>query len=114
MADNETLDERANRLSREAIKAITGLHKVKRMSAQRNWHCQHCLTMWPCPTISIVMDAEDAISAAEEEAEEDEDHTLYTCAYIIHPGSMYVDPEPPTYCDNVVDHEGDFCSEHQR
>ena len=53
MTDDETLDERANRLARESIKAIASLHKVKRMAAARNWHCQHCLTMWPCPTISL-------------------------------------------------------------
>jgi len=106
---DEELEDRANRLSREAIKAIAGLHKVKRMAAARNWHCQHCLTLWPCPTISILQDAEEAINEAEEAA----DDTVYTCAYIIHPGSMYVDPEPPEYCSNIVDREGDFCEEHQ-
>ena len=109
MADDETLEEHANRLAREAIKQIAGLHKVKRMAAARNWHCQHCLTLWPCPTISILSDAEEAIKEAEEAA----DDTVYTCAYMIHPGSMYVDPEPPTYCDNVVERDGDFCEEHE-
>lgn len=108
MADEETLDERANRLARQAIKEIAGLHKVKRnVTIQRNWVCQHCLTIWPCPTVSILQDAEEAISEAEEE------RSVYHCAFIIHPGSMYVDPEPPTYCDNVVEHDGDFCAEHE-
>ena len=106
-ADDETLDERANRLAREAIKQIAALHKVKRMAAERNWHCRHCLTMWPCPTVSLLQDAEEAISEAEEEANPEVEH----CAYVIHPGSMYVDPEPPTYCENVAVHGG-YCAEH--
>lgn len=110
MSDDETLDERANRLAREAIKAVSGLHTVKRMAAARNWHCSHCLTLWPCPTVSLLQDAEEAIGEAEEES----DDSVYTCAFVIHPGSMYVDPEPPTYCDNVVEHEGDLCPEHER
>ena len=110
MSDDETLDDVANRLAREAIKDIADLHTVKRMAAKMNWHCRHCLTMWPCPTVSLLQDAEEAINLAEEEADE----SIYTCAYMIHPGSMYVDPEPPTYCDNVVDHDGDFCEEHQQ
>jgi hypothetical protein len=108
MAEDETLDERANRLARESIKAIAGLHKVKRMAAARNWHCQHCLTMWPCPTVSLMQDAEEAINEAEEEA----DDTVHHCAFMTHPGSMYVDPEPPEYCTNVVEHDGDLCPEH--
>ena len=106
---DETLDERANRLAREAIKQIAGLHKVKRMAAERNWHCVHCLTMWPCPTVSMLQDAEEAISEAEAAA----DPTVYHCAYVIHPGRMYIDPEPPTYCENVVEGDGNFCAEHE-
>ena len=109
MSDDETLDDAANRLSREAIKQIASLHKVKRMAAVRNWHCQHCLTLWPCPTVSLLQDAEEAISVAEEET----DQSVHHCAFMIHPGSMYVDPEPPEYCSNVVDHDGDFCAEHE-
>jgi hypothetical protein len=62
----ETLDERANRLAREAIKQIADLHTVKQMAAKMNWHCRHCLTMWPCPTISLLSEAEEAINEAEE------------------------------------------------
>lgn len=108
MNDDETLDERANRLARQAIKEIASMHKVKRMAAKMNWHCQHCLTLWPCPTVSILQDAEEAINEAEAEA----DQSDYHCAYMIHPGSMYVDPEPPTYCENIVERDGDFCAEH--
>ena len=104
----ETVNYRANRLAREAIKQVSALHTVKRMAAARNWHCSHCLTLWPCPTVVLIQDAEEAISEAEEEA------TEHHCAFIVHPGSMYIDPEPPTYCDNVVDNEGDYCAEHEQ
>jgi hypothetical protein len=30
-----------------------------------------------------------------------------------HPGSRYVDPEPPSYCEIEVEEEGDFCEEHE-
>lgn len=104
MTDDETLDERANRLARESIKAIASLHKVKRMAAARNWHCQHCLTMWPCPTISLMQDAEEAISEAEEE------QSVYRCGFRTHVASLN---GPEEFCENEVEHEGDLCPAHE-
>lgn len=28
-------------------------------------------------------------------------------------GSYYIDPEPPSWCDNEVESEGDYCPVHE-
>lgn len=38
---------------------------------------------------------------------------VFTCGALTHPGSMYVDPTPPEYCETPVEHEGDVCSKHE-
>lgn len=35
------------------------------------------------------------------------------CAAQTRPARMYVDPEPAEYCENEVEHEGDFCAQHE-
>jgi hypothetical protein len=61
----------ADRLAREAIKAVAGLHTMNKMAARRNWHCRHCLTMWPCPTFHFIEEAWTAIRAEEGEVTTD-------------------------------------------
>ena len=34
------------------------------------------------------------------------------CPAQAHPGSFYIDPTPPEYCENEVESEGDLCPEH--
>lgn len=35
-----------------------------------------------------------------------------TCAKEVYPGSRYVDPTPPEYCDNLVVPGHEYCAEH--
>jgi hypothetical protein len=67
---SDTLDERANTLAREAIKAVAELHAVRKMASPRNWHCSEDLQPWPCATVTIISEAEEAISEAEERGEQ--------------------------------------------
>lgn len=34
------------------------------------------------------------------------------CTHVVHPGSRYVDPEPPETCDRDVVDGTDYCPEH--
>jgi|GEM_PF-6901582 len=34
------------------------------------------------------------------------------CAYLVHPGSYHVDPEPPEYCDEDAIDGSDYCLAH--
>lgn len=107
MSDTEeTLDGRANRLAREAVKAVARLHKVAKMAAKRNWHCSHCLGAWPCLTVSAIADAEEAINEAEEEANRE----VYHCGFRTYAASIN---GPAEYCENEVEHEGDLCPVHE-
>lgn len=66
----ETLDQKADRLARAAVKALSDQHVV----SHPRWHqdpcrtCYHCGLLWPCPTVRILSAAEEAISEAETEA----------------------------------------------
>lgn len=34
------------------------------------------------------------------------------CVHLIHPGSRYVDPEPPEYCDEPTVDGTEYCEKH--
>ncbi len=36
-----------------------------------------------------------------------------TCMHIMFPGSRYIDPEPPEYCDEPAIEGSEFCEIHQ-
>lgn len=48
-----------------------------------------------------------------EDAGESVEHQRYTCGAMTFPGRRYVDPEPPEYCEEEVEQEGDLCPRHE-
>lgn len=42
----------------------------------------------------------------------DADEPVYYCGRMTFAGRMQLDPEPPEWCENLVENEGDVCSVH--
>jgi hypothetical protein len=65
---SESLIDKANRLAREAVTEIAAGHNP---SGTNGAYCLTCGTRWPCPTVTLVQDAEEAISEAKDVIEQD-------------------------------------------
>lgn len=105
------LSEAANKLAREAVKAVMARHNIHR-DILGNPKCSECKTTWPCLTVAMLSEADEAISVAEEEEERIANGPYY-CGVMTRSARMYENPEPAEYCENEVDHEGELCTKHE-
>lgn len=111
--EEEHIVAKANRLAREAVKAAAALHNPQSRPypvPTPAIACRTCLETWPCKTITVLGEAEEAIGMADEF--EAEAMTTHYCGALTRPARMYGDPEPAEYCENEVDAEDQQCSDH--
>ena len=112
MSDTEeTLTEKADRLAREAVKREAAKHRPGPGPVSK-LYCRMDAHLWPCSTIQVLSEAEEAITEAEEE-ESRIANGPYLCGYQTRAARMYEDPEPAEHCEAEVDNEGDCCPAHE-
>lgn len=110
-----TVTELANKLAREAVKNEMAKHTpyspTKHTTNGVTTYCQKDGNLWPCPIVTEMSEALEAIEVAEEEEQRIANGPYY-CGVQTRAARMYEDPEPAEYCEVEVEHEGDTCGAH--
>jgi len=110
-----TVSELANKLAREAVKHEMAKHTpyspTKHSVNGVTTYCQKDGNLWPCPIVSEMSEALEAIEVAEEEEQRIANGPYY-CGVQTRAARMYNDPEPAEYCEVEVEHEDDTCGAH--